>query len=212
MYFESSHDPRSFPKMRLKSPFSSSSSSSSSCSAVIRKSRLTPYLLVLLPFILFLSLLYVEDLRCILSQQLATAPELTRPVSRTGELTESASCPCPWSPFSSPSPGVHCICMRAFRVRSEGERWPGGGGGGVAVCGGDDGGGRVRRVQREVGKGRGDSAAVPGVGVPVHTAAADVPGARPPWSGLPVLAVAAPRLLPAKVPPWLPKFLSTIFQ
>lgn len=46
-----------------------------------------------------------------------------------------------------------------------------------------------------VGVRRGGAAVVRGGGVPLHPAAADVPGARPPRHGVPALAVAAARLL-----------------
>lgn len=82
--------------MKLKP--SSLSSSSSTSSALIRKSRLSPYLFVLLAFILFVSVLYGEDFRCILSPRLPTdSAELSGPVLRTGELTQSASGLCPGS-------------------------------------------------------------------------------------------------------------------
>ena len=59
--------------------------------------------------------------------------------------------------------------------------------------------GRVRRVQRKVGVGRGEPAALQGIGVSVHTAAADVSRARPAGEGLPVLAMATSRLFSSKV-------------
>lgn len=51
---------------KMKSPPFSSSSSFS----VLRKARLSPYLFTLLAFILFVAVLYGEDLMCIFSQQL----------------------------------------------------------------------------------------------------------------------------------------------
>jgi len=50
-----------------------------------------------------------------------------------------------------------------------------------------------------VGVRRGGAAVVPGGGVPLHPAAAHVPGARPPRQGVPALAVAAARVLAAQV-------------
>ncbi|KAL6131658.1 hypothetical protein ACLB2K_070032 [Fragaria x ananassa] len=59
---------------KMKSPpFSASSSSSSSSLSVLRKARLSPYLFTLLAFILFVAVLYGEDLMCIFSQQLEPA-------------------------------------------------------------------------------------------------------------------------------------------
>ena len=68
----------------------------------------------------------------------------------------------------------------------------------AAVRGGRGAGGLRRRTGR-VGARRRRPPVVPGVGVPLHPAAADVPGARPPRQGVPELALAAARLLPAQV-------------
>jgi hypothetical protein len=71
----------------MKQPFTASSSSSSSSSSLIRKARLSPYLLTLLVFIVFVAILYGEDFMCLLGQ---LDPNLDRPAtSRTGELTRS---------------------------------------------------------------------------------------------------------------------------
>ncbi|XP_031379484.1 protein trichome birefringence-like 33 [Punica granatum] len=78
--------------MKSKPPFSSSPptlSSSSSSPALIRKARLSPYLFVLLAFILFVSVLYGEDFACILSPRPAPDRVLPRPVlSRTDQKAE----------------------------------------------------------------------------------------------------------------------------
>ncbi|KAF8036855.1 hypothetical protein BT93_C2546 [Corymbia citriodora subsp. variegata] len=72
----------------MKSLLSSSSASSSpSSSSLMRKTRLSPYLFALLSFIVFVSVLYGEDLACIFGQQLQVPPSPTRPGPRTGELT-----------------------------------------------------------------------------------------------------------------------------
>lgn len=49
-------------------------------SSVLRKNRLSPYLVTLLAFIFFAVILYGQDFSCILSQQLG--PESDRPISR----------------------------------------------------------------------------------------------------------------------------------
>ncbi|KAI6676150.1 hypothetical protein NL676_036946 [Syzygium grande] len=73
----------------MKTPLSSSSSpaSSSSLSSSLRKTRLSPYLFALLSFIVFVSILYSEDLVCIFGQQRQIRPTSPRPGPRTGELT-----------------------------------------------------------------------------------------------------------------------------
>lgn len=73
----------------MKTPLSSSSSpaSSSSLSSSLRKTRLSPYLFALLSFIVFVSILYGEDLVCIFGQQRQVRPTSPRPGPRTGELT-----------------------------------------------------------------------------------------------------------------------------
>ncbi|CAL9008266.1 unnamed protein product [Prunus brigantina] len=63
-------------------PFSSSSSS------VFRKARLSPYLFTLLAFILFVAVLYGEDLMCIFGQQLQLSPNSDPLVIRTGKRRE----------------------------------------------------------------------------------------------------------------------------
>lgn len=63
-------------------PFSSPSSS------VFRKARLSPYLFTLLAFILFVAVLYGEDLMCIFGQQLQLSPNSDPLVIRTGESTQ----------------------------------------------------------------------------------------------------------------------------
>ncbi|KAI3427838.1 PMR5N domain-containing protein [Psidium guajava] len=70
----------------MKSPLSSSSPASSSSSS-LRKTRLSPYLFALLSFIVFVSILYGEDLVCIFGQQVQVRPSSTQPGPRTGELT-----------------------------------------------------------------------------------------------------------------------------
>jgi hypothetical protein len=93
---------------------------------------------------------------------------------------------------------MHCACStvgdRALR-RIAGR---GGGRAAAAVRGGRGAGGLRRRAGR-VGARRRRPPMVPGMGVPLHPAAADVPGARPPRQGVPELALAAAGLLAAQV-------------
>ncbi|KAG6758184.1 hypothetical protein POTOM_038521 [Populus tomentosa] len=75
---------RSLKISRMKQPFTASSSSSSS--SLIRKARLSPYLLTLLVFIVFVAILYGEDFMCLLGQ---LDPNLDRPAtSRTEKKWE----------------------------------------------------------------------------------------------------------------------------
>lgn len=52
---------------------------------MLRKARLSPYLLSLLVFILFVSVLYGEDFMCMLGQQLQLDSDPGALVPRTGE-------------------------------------------------------------------------------------------------------------------------------
>lgn len=54
-------------------------------SPLLRKSRLSPYLFTLLVFIVFVSILYGEDLRCILGQSLQLDPDPDESISKTGK-------------------------------------------------------------------------------------------------------------------------------
>lgn len=73
----------------MKAPSFPTSSSSSS---VLRKPRqVSPYLISLLAFILFVSILYGEDFMCIFGHQLQLGPNSDRFVSKTGELTRPST-------------------------------------------------------------------------------------------------------------------------
>jgi hypothetical protein len=87
-----------------------------------------------------------------------------------------------------------------FRIGEGGRGEPRGGGAAASVRGGRGAGG-VRRRAGGVGVRRGGAAVVPGAGVPLHPAAAHLPGARPPRQGVPALAMAAARVLAPKVRP-----------
>lgn len=71
----------------MKVPLFSASSSSS----IFRKVRLSPYLFTLLAFIVFVTVLYGEDLVCIFSQQLEPAATSDQLVVKTGESTQPTS-------------------------------------------------------------------------------------------------------------------------
>ncbi|KAK3422665.1 hypothetical protein EUGRSUZ_G03092 [Eucalyptus grandis] len=75
----------------MKSPLSSPASAPppppSSSSSPLRKTRLSPFLFALLSFIVFVSILYGEDLACIFGQQLQVRQSSARPGPRTGEPT-----------------------------------------------------------------------------------------------------------------------------
>jgi hypothetical protein len=89
-------------------------------------------------------------------------------------------------------------CVSGSWIR-EGRGGAQGGGGAAAAVRGGRGAGGVRHRARGVGVRRGGAAVVPGGGVPLHPAAADVPGARPSRQGLPALAMAAARVLAPEV-------------
>lgn len=63
----------------------------------------------------------------------------------------------------------------------------------AAICDRENGG-RVRYIRRQVVERRAESAALRRIGVPLHPAAADLPGSREARQGVPVLEVAASRL------------------
>jgi hypothetical protein len=91
-------------------------------------------------------------------------------------------------------------CVSGSWIREGGGGTQGGGGGAAATAvRGGRGAGGVRHRARGVGVRRGGAAVVPGGGVPLHPAAADVPGARPSRQGLPALAMAAARVLAPEV-------------
>lgn len=95
---------------------------------------------------------------------------------------------------------VVLICVSIFGVREERRK--------VAFCHWR-GWERLRCIQREVGVGRWCSAVVRGIGVSVHSAAADMPRTRPPRQGLSASEMAASWLWSSKVN--LPPFLSFIY-
>lgn len=68
----------------MKSPLPSSPAPSPPSSS-LRKARLSPYLFALLSFIVFVSILYGEDLACIFSQQVQVRQSSTRPGPRAGD-------------------------------------------------------------------------------------------------------------------------------
>ncbi|KAK9913785.1 hypothetical protein M0R45_037594 [Rubus argutus] len=69
---------------KMKAPLFSASSSSS----ILRKVRLSPYLFTLLAFIVFVTVLYGEDLVCIFGQQLEPAATNDQLVVKTGKKME----------------------------------------------------------------------------------------------------------------------------
>ncbi|KAL3630561.1 Protein trichome birefringence-like 33 [Castilleja foliolosa] len=79
----------------MKPPPSSSPSSSSAATALLRKGRLSPYLFTLLAFILFVTILYGEDLSCIFSSQF-DSPYPSRPhqsISSTSKKKDDQKLP-----------------------------------------------------------------------------------------------------------------------
>ncbi|KAL5568837.1 hypothetical protein UlMin_025412 [Ulmus minor] len=88
-----------------------------SSSSLLRKHRhLSPYLFSLLAFIVFVAILYGEDVRCIFDQQLQLAPDSPRPVARTEKKRDRKL------PFAVGKTDAGCDIFSGRWVRDESNR------------------------------------------------------------------------------------------
>ena len=170
----------------MKPPLSSSPSSSSS--SVLRKPRqLSPYLFSLLVFIVFVAILYGEDVMCVFSHQLQLDPDVSdRPLAATRESTHLNS-----AQLAQSLQNIYFFrSLYIFSDREE-ERPE-------TPIRDRQNRRELRRLQRAVGPGRYE-AALRGGRVSVHPTTAHLHRAWPAGEGIPVLEMATSRLRSSKV-------------
>ena len=162
----------------MKPPFSSPTSS------VLRKARFSPYLFTLLAFIVFVAVLYGEDFSCIVELGSESDGRPIGEFSSHNALTGAFFFP---HLFLCPFPAVNIW----FYCREEEGK--------AAVRHRRDRGRAVRCVQRDVGSGRVESAALRGIRVSVHTTTVDVPRTWKTWERVSVLEMETSWLLSSQV-------------